>query len=69
MEIITVSPFATPPAEVAERIRTQPECHLLWSVLQEGMETYMRYATATNRRGRRLSPKRRRGSLRMILTR
>jgi hypothetical protein len=54
MEIITVSPFATPPAEVAERIRTQPECHLLWSVLQEGMETYMRYAAATNRRGRRL---------------
>ena len=54
MEAFAVSPFATPPAEVAERIRTQPECHLLWAVLREGMETYMRYAAATNRRGQRL---------------
>ncbi|MGE0826173.1 MAG: hypothetical protein AB7G75_17025 [Candidatus Binatia bacterium] len=48
------SSLATPSAEVAERIRTQPECHLLWAVLREGVETYMKYATATNRRGKRL---------------
>jgi len=54
MENIVFSPFSTPPAEVAERIRTQPECHLLWAVLREGLEEYMRYATATNRRGKRL---------------
>ena len=43
-----------PPAEMAERIRTHPESHLLWAILREGIETYMRYATATNRRGKRL---------------
>lgn len=46
--------LAAPPPEVAERIRKQPECRLLWAVLQEGIETYMKYATATNRRGKRL---------------
>jgi len=54
MEAFAVSPLATPPTAVAERIRTQPECHLLWAVLREGIETYMKYATATNRRGQRL---------------
>jgi hypothetical protein len=54
MEAFAGSPFAPPPAEVAERIRTQPECHLLWAVMREGLETYMHYATATNRRGQRL---------------
>ena len=40
--------------EVSERIRTQPACHLLWAILENGMLEYMRYATATNPRGQRL---------------
>jgi len=51
MEFPTVLPLTTPPSAVAERIRTQPEYHLLCAVLREGIETYMKYATATNRRG------------------
>jgi hypothetical protein len=43
-----------PPPHVLEQIRTQPECRLLWAVLQDGMETYMKYADATSRRGQRL---------------
>ena len=42
-----------PPPHVVEQIRARPECRLLWAVLQEGMETYMKYATATSRRGQR----------------
>jgi hypothetical protein len=42
-----------PPA-VVEHLRTQPECQLLWAVLQDAIETYMKYAPATNRRGQRL---------------
>jgi hypothetical protein len=42
------------PPHVVEHIRKQPECRLLWAVLQEAMETYMKYAGATDRRGRRL---------------
>jgi hypothetical protein len=49
-----VSPLSEPPPEVAERIRKQPECALLWAVLENGLETYMHYAAATNRRGKRL---------------
>jgi len=48
------TPLAAPPPEVAERSQTQPECHLLWAVLKNGVEEYMRYATATSRRGKRL---------------
>lgn len=55
MNTITHTSFlSAPPPQVAERIRKQPECRLLWAVLQEGVETYMKYAAATNRRGRRL---------------
>ena len=43
-----------PPPHVVEQIHKQPECRLLWAVLQDAMETYMKYAGATNRRGRRL---------------
>jgi hypothetical protein len=43
-----------PPPRVAERMSKQPECRLLWAVLQEGIETYMKYAHTTNRRGKRL---------------
>ena len=46
--------LSAPPPHVAERINTQPECRLLWAVLQAGIETYMKYARATNRRGKRL---------------
>ncbi|MCS6926068.1 MAG: hypothetical protein NZ578_09225 [Candidatus Binatia bacterium] len=52
--VISTSFLAAPPPQVAERIRKQPECRLLWAVLQEGVETYMKYATATSRRGKRL---------------
>jgi hypothetical protein len=48
------SPLAVPSTEVAERIRTQPACHLLWAVLENGLQEYMKYATATSRRGKRL---------------
>jgi hypothetical protein len=47
------SPFVPPPA-VAEHIRRQPECQLLWAVLENGVEEYRKYATATSRRGKRL---------------
>jgi len=40
--------------EVAERIRKQPECELLWAVLENGLSDYMKYATAPGRRGKRL---------------
>src|SRR5712692_10148719 len=48
------SPLAAPPPEVAERIRRQPECHLLWAVLENGVREYMKYVAATSRRGKRL---------------
>jgi hypothetical protein len=41
-------------SEVRERIRSQPECQLLWAVLEEALGTYMKYANATGRRGQRL---------------
>ena len=40
--------------EVKEKIRTQPECQLLWAVLEEAISTYIKYSTAKNRRGQRL---------------
>ena len=43
-----------PPPHVVEQIRKQPECRLLWAVLQDGMETYRKYTGATSRRGQRL---------------
>ena len=46
--------LSAPPPQVAERMSKQPECRLLWAVLQDGIETYMKYARATNRRGKRL---------------
>jgi hypothetical protein len=48
------APLGTPPPEVVERIRKQPECELLWAVLENGLTDYMRYAPATSRRGKRL---------------
>ena len=35
--------LSAPPPQVAERIRRQPECRLLWAVLEDGMETYLKY--------------------------
>ena len=49
-----VSFLSAPPPQVAERIRRQPECRLLWAVLQDGVGTYMKYAGAIGRRGKRL---------------
>lgn len=40
--------------EIAKKIRSQPECHLLWAVLEEALSTYMKYAAAKSRRGQRL---------------
>jgi hypothetical protein len=53
MDFTEHSPFTTPPA-VAEHIRKQPECHLLWAVLENSVEDYLKYAIATSRRGKRL---------------
>ncbi len=46
--------LAAPPPAVTERIRKQPECRLLWAVLENAVDAYMKYATATGRRGKRL---------------
>jgi len=35
-----------PPPAVAEHMEQQPECRLLWAVLVDGIETYMKYAFA-----------------------
>ena len=53
-DFATVSPLAAPPPAVVDRIRLQPEGRLLWAVLENAVETYMKYATATSRRGQRL---------------
>jgi hypothetical protein len=51
----TPPPFPpAPPPAVAERIQKQPECRLLWAVLENAIDTYMKNATATGRRGKRL---------------
>jgi len=44
------SPLAVPPPAVAERIQKQPECRLLWAVLENAVDPYMKNATATGRR-------------------
>jgi hypothetical protein len=49
-----ISLLSAPPPQVADRIRRQPECRLLWAVLQDGVGTYMKYAGATGRRRKRL---------------
>ncbi|MGE0826253.1 MAG: hypothetical protein AB7G75_19595 [Candidatus Binatia bacterium] len=54
MELTTPSPLTEPPPAVAERIRKQPEYALLWAVLENGLTSYMRYAAAKTRRGKRL---------------
>jgi hypothetical protein len=46
--------LSAPPLQVAEQLRKQPECRLLWAVLKDGIETYMKYSGATSRRGKRL---------------
>jgi hypothetical protein len=53
IDLTAHSPFV-PPRAVAEHIRRQPECQLLWAVLENGVEEYLKYATATSRRGKRL---------------
>jgi len=50
----TLIPPSIISSEVRERIRSQPECQLLWAVLEEALDTYMKYASATGRRGQRL---------------
>jgi hypothetical protein len=49
-----LSSFSNLPPTVTERIHKQPECRLLWTVLQRGVEEYMKNAFATSRRGKRL---------------
>ena len=48
--------FALPLPEpgLADRVQRSPECRLLWAVLRDGIEDYMKYARATDRRGQRL---------------
>ena len=50
----TLIPSSIVSSEVRGRIRSQPECQLLWAVLEEALGTYMKYASATGRRGQRL---------------
>lgn len=40
--------------EISARIRSQPECQLLWAVLEEAIGTFMKYCPASNARGQRL---------------
>jgi hypothetical protein len=54
IDVRGISFLSPPPPQVAERIRRQPECRLLWAVLEDGIATYMKYAGATSRRGKRL---------------
>lgn len=55
IDVIPSFSFAAPsPPVVAERIQQQPECHLLWAILESDIKDYMRYATATGRRSKRL---------------
>lgn len=42
------------PFVVVERIHKQPECRLLWAVLENAIETYMKYVGARHPRGKRL---------------
>jgi hypothetical protein len=53
-DFTTPASYSVPPQELAERMRRQPECRLLWAILHEGIESYMRYAAASGRRGKRL---------------
>jgi len=48
------SPWGVLSTEVSERIRTQPACHLLWAIMENGIQEYLRYATATSPREQRL---------------
>jgi hypothetical protein len=48
------SSFLLPTPEVAERIRQQPECRLLWAILQDAIETYVKYTNGSTRRAKRL---------------
>lgn len=48
------SSLTVPPPAVAERIRKQPECRLLWAVMENAIDMYMKNATAIGRRGKRL---------------
>ena len=50
----TLIPSSILSPEIRERIHSQPECQLLWAVLEEAIGTYLKYATAQNRRGQRL---------------
>lgn len=43
-----------PTPEIAERIRQQPECRLLWAILQDAIETYVKYSNGVTRRAKRL---------------
>ena len=45
---------STPSFQLTAQLRGQPECRLLWAVLENGVATYMKYAAATGRRGKRL---------------
>ena len=51
---ISSSSFVVPTPEVAERIRRQPECQLLWAILQEGIETYVKYCNSSTKSTKRL---------------
>ena len=42
LDAAVLSELVVLPPAAAEYCETQPECRLLWAVLQEGIETYMK---------------------------
>lgn len=50
----TLIPPALLSPEVMARIHRQPECQLLWAILEEAVGTYIKYTTAKSQRGQRL---------------
>lgn len=51
--LIMNSSLVSPPT-IAERVQRQPECRLLWAVLESAIETYGKYGNAKSQRKRRL---------------
>ncbi len=49
-----IIPSSIVSSEVSARIHSQPECQLLWAVLKEAIETFMKHYPATTIRGQRL---------------
>jgi len=51
---LLINSSLVPPPSLADRIQRQPECRLLWAVLESALETYRKYNGAKSLRRRRL---------------